>query len=116
MEVGVSSVVREILVMLRSLVGIGAHVRVCGGSSGGKGGLICRRAVFIRSVEVVLRLIGEFLRTNGFIGVGGSKIHVPWGVGMRVAIHRAVRSGVIFVHTGLARSSGPVRWSLSPIE
>ena len=102
--------------MLRALVRIGAHVRVCGGSSGGKGGRICRRAAFICGVEVVLRFIGEFLRTSGFIGVGASKIHVPWGIGMRVAIHHAVRSRVILVNIGLARSSGRVRWSPSPTE
>lgn len=116
MEVGVSSVVRETLGVLRSLVGIGAQVRVRRGSSGGKGRRICRSAAFICGVEVVLSLVGKFLRMNGFVGIGRSKIHVPWGIGMSVAIHRAVRSRVSLVDVGLARGSWRVRWSPSPTE
>ena len=117
MEVGVRSVLGESLGMLRSLVGIGAHVRVCGGSSGGKGGRICRRAASVCGVEAVLSMIGEGVRrADGFVGVGTSKIHIPWGVGMSVAIHDAVGSGVSLVNVGLAGSSGRVRWSHSPTE
>ena len=116
-EIAVRRVVREIPSMLRSLVRICAHICVCGSSSGGKGGRVCRRAASVRSVEVILSVTGKGLRSaNRFVIVGGSKIHVPWGVGMSVAIHEAVGSGVSLVDIGLAGSSGRVRWSHSPAE
>ena len=117
MKVSVRTVVREILGMLRSLVGIGAHICICGGSSCGKGGRVCRRAACVCGVVVVLGWVWEDLsRVNGFVGVGGSKIHAPWGVGMNMAVHDAVRSGVSLVDIGLTGSSGRVGWSHSPAE
>lgn len=98
--------------MLRSLVGIGAHICVCGGSGGGKGGRVCRRAASVRGIVAVLGMVGEGLRrASGFVGVGSSKIHAPWGIGMGVAVHDAVRTGVSLVDIGLAGSSRRMRWS-----
>lgn len=117
MVIGVRSVLRKIVGMLRTLVRVGAHISVRGGSSGGKGGRICRRAASVRDVVIVLGMVGEDLRrVIRFVGVWGSKIHIPWGVGVSLAIHDAIRSGVSFVDIGLGRSSGRVRWSHSPAE
>lgn len=116
-EVAVRRVVGKTPGMLPSLVGIGAHICVCGSSSSGKGGRVCRRATLVRSVVVILGVIGKVLRgADRFVSVGGSKIHVPWGVGKIVAIHKVVRSGVSLVDSGLVGSSGCVRRSLSPAE
>ena len=117
MEVGVCSVVRKTLGKLRSLLGIGVHICVCGGSSGWKGGRVCGRAASVRGVVVACGMVREDLRrAKVFVGIGSSKIHVSWGVGMSVAIQNAVRSGVSFVDIGLAGRSGRVRWSHSSAE
>ena len=117
MKIGVRAVVRKTLGMLRSLVGVGAHIRVCGDSSVGKSGRVCRRAACVCDVVIVLGLIGEdSRRVNGFVVVGSSKIHGPWGAGMSVAIHDAVGSEIIFVNIGLAGDSGRMQWRHSPAE
>ena len=96
--------------MLRRLIGIGIHICVCGGSCGGKGRLICRSAAYIGNIVVVLD-IGESLRRAGrFVGVGGSKINIPWVVGMSVAVCDTVRKRVSLVDIGLAG------WSHSPAQ
>lgn len=116
MEAGIRSVVRKTLGMLSGLVGIGAHICVCGGSSGGKAGRVCSRAASVCSVIVVWGMVGEDLRrANWFVGVGGSKIHVP-GVGMSVATRDVVGSGVTLVAIWLIGGSRRVRWSHSPAE
>ena len=111
-EAGVRIVVRKILGMLRSLVGIGVHICICSGSSGWKRGRVCGRATSVCGVVIICGLVGEDLRrANSFIGVGSSNIQVPRSIGMNLAIHYAVRSGVSLVNTGLAGSSGHMRWS-----
>ncbi len=117
MKIGVRAVVRKTLGMLRSLVGVGAHISVCGDSSGGKRGRVCGWAACVCDVVIVLGLIGEdSRRANGFVGVGGSKIHGPWGAGMSVAAHDAVRSEISLVNIGLAGGSGRMGWRHSPAE
>ena len=110
MEVGVRSVLRIILGMLRRLVRVGIHIRVCGGSCGGKGRLICRSAASVGNIVVVLDIGEDLRRASRFVGVGGSKIHMPWGVGMSVTICTTFRRGVSLVDIGLAG------WSRSPAE
>ena len=111
-EVGVRIGVRKVLSMLRSLVGIGVHICICSGSSGWKRGRICRGAASVCSVVIICGMVGEDLRrANGFIGVWSSNIQIPQGIGMSLAIHYAVRSGVSLVSIGLAGCSGHMRWS-----
>lgn len=103
--------------MRRSLVGIGIHVYIRGGSSGGKGGRICGRAAPEGGVVVVLNMVGEDLRrANRFVGIRVSKVNVPLAVGVSVANHDAVSSGVSLVDIGLAGSSRRVRRSHSPAQ
>ena len=98
--------------MLRSLVGIGVHICICSGCSGWKRGRVCGGATFVCGVVIICGMVGEDLRrTNGFSGVGSSNIQVPQGIGMSLAIHYAVRSGVSLVNIGLAGRSGHMRWS-----
>lgn len=96
-------------------VGEGVHVCVRRSSSGGKGGRVGRRAVLECGIVVVLDLVGIDLRgARGFIWIRGSKVNGSLVVGMSVAVHDVVGSGVSLVDVGLAGGSGGVRWSPSP--
>ena len=101
----------------RSRAGIGAHVCVRRGSSGGKGGRVDRRATLEGDVVVVLGVISINLRrARGFVWIRGRKVNISLVVGMNVTIYDAVRSGVCLVHIGLTGSIGHMRWSHSPAE
>ena len=98
--------------MLSSLVGIGIHICIRSGSSGWKRGRVCRGATSVCIVVIICGMVGEDLRRpNGFISVRSSNIHIPQGIGVRLVIHYAVRSGVSLVNIGLAGCSGHMRWS-----
>ena len=112
MEIGVRRVVR---VSLRGLIGIGAHVRSCRGSSSGKGRRIGRRAIVEAGVVAVLSMMGiDLRRVNGFIQIMGGKVYISLAVDMNVATHNAIGSRISVVDIRMARSSGRVRWSQIP--
>ena len=114
MKVGVCRVLRE---SLGRLVGVGAQVCVCSGSSRGKARGVYRRAVLERGgIFVVTRIRIDLRRVDGFVWFRGSQINVSLIIGMGVAIHDAMRTGERLEATGLVGSSGRVRRRHGPVK
>lgn len=112
MKIGVRGSLRE---SLCRWVGVGVHVCVRRSSSGGKGGREGRRATLECGIVVVLDVVGIDLRgARAFIWIRWSKVNGSLVVGMSVAVHDVIGSGVSLVDIGLAGGSRGVRWSRSP--
>ena len=113
-EVGIRGVLRE---TLSNWVGVGIHVCVRSSSSGRKGGLVGRRAIFEGGIVVVLDLIRiDLRRVRGLIWMRGAEVNVSLVVRMSVTVCDVVGARVSLVDVRLVGTSGRVRRSHGPAE